>query len=308
VSVTASIGLPVHNGARYLRGAVESALAQTFEDFELVISDNASTDDTPTVCRELADRDGRIRYEPLETNIGPVGNHNRCIELSRGRYFMWLAYDDLLGPTQLERCVETLEREPRAAMAFPRLRYIDERGNLLGWQESPDLSIVADDAGARAWQLVEMELASTEIFSAFYSLFTREALDRTRRHGTYVAADQVLLFELVLAGKLMQIDGAEFRRRIHEESSMESHRTPAQRAVWFGSAPTKRPPLVHWSLFAHHYEAVGRSSIPWRSKLRAHRAVTYRAAREWRNLGGDFKDAYRGLRAERQTRGRDVPA
>jgi glycosyltransferase involved in cell wall biosynthesis len=308
VSVTASIGLPVYNGARYLRGAVESVLAQTFEDFELVISDNASSDDTPAICRDLADRDGRIRYEPLESNIGPVGNHNRCIELSRGRYFMWLAYDDLLGPTQLGRCVETLESQPGAAMAFPRLRYMDESGNVLGSQESRDLSILDDDAGARAWRLVELELASIEIFSTFYSLFSRKALDRTRRHGTYVAADQVLLFELVLAGKLVQVDGAEFWRRMHEESSMESHRTPAQRAVWFGSAPSRRPPLVHWSLFAHHYEAVGRSSIPWQSKLRAHGAVTYRAAREWRNLGGDFKDAYRALRANRDARTRNATA
>jgi glycosyltransferase involved in cell wall biosynthesis len=302
VTPAVSIGLPVHNGERYLANAIESVLAQTFGDFELLISDNASTDRTQEIGREIARSDPRVRYQRLDSNIGPVGNHNRCIDLARGRYFMWLASDDLLGETQVERCVEALETEPKAAMSFPRLTYIDEAGAVIGAQTTPDLSIVADDAGARAWQLVKHELAGVEIYSTFYSLMRRAALDRTRMHGTYVAADQVLLFELLLAGKLVQVQGAEFLRRIHEESSMVAHRTPEERAVWFGSDGRRRIPLVHWRLLAEHGKAVGRSAVPVRSKVRAYAAVAYRAAHEWRNLGGDFKDAARAVRARRAGR------
>jgi glycosyltransferase involved in cell wall biosynthesis len=297
VTATVSIGLPVHNGGRYLEGAVESVLAQTFGDFELLISDNASTDETPDIARAFARADRRVRYEPLDANIGPVGNHNRCIDLTRGRYFMWLASDDLLGPTLLERCTQALDAEPAAAMAFPRLTYIDDAGEVIGRQTTPDLSLRADDPGERTWELVRHELTGVEIFSTFYSLMRREMLDRTDLHGTYVAADQVLLFELALAGKLVQVEGAEFLRRIHDESSMVAFRTPEERAVWFGSKSGKRVPLVHWRLFAEHRRAVRRSQAPWRSRVRAHAAVAYRAGREWRNLGGDFKDAARAARA-----------
>jgi glycosyltransferase involved in cell wall biosynthesis len=291
-----SIGLPVHNGARYLQGAIESVLAQTSDDFELVISDNASTDATMDIARSFARADRRVRYERLETNIGPVGNHNRCVELTRGRYFMWLASDDLLGPTLLERCTEALEQEPAAATAFPRLVYIDDAGAVSGQQTTPDLSLLADDPGDRAWEMVRHELAGVEVFSTFYSLMRREVLDRTRLHGTFVAADQVLLFELALAGKLVQVDGAEFLRRIHDESSMVEFRTPEERAVWYGSGRRGGIPLVHWRLFAEHQLAVLRSGAPLKSKARAHAAVAYRFAHEWRNLGGDFKDAARAAR------------
>jgi hypothetical protein len=92
-----SIGLPVRNGERYVAGAIESALRQTFVDFELIVSDNASTDATESICRSFARQDSRVRYERSAEDRGAAGNHNRCFELSGGRYFMWLSYDDLLG-------------------------------------------------------------------------------------------------------------------------------------------------------------------------------------------------------------------
>jgi glycosyltransferase involved in cell wall biosynthesis len=294
-----SIGLPVRNGERYLSGAIESVLGQTFDDFELVVSDNASTDATESICRDFARRDTRVRYERSSTDVGAAGNHNRCVDLSTGPYFMWLAHDDLLGELQLERCVAALEHDPAASMAFPRLTYIDAEGAPSGSQTLDDLSLLADDPGARSWQLVRQELASEDIFSAFYSLLRRDALQRTRRHGTYLAADQVLVFELVLAGKLVQVAGAEFVRRRHGDSSMLRHRSPAERAVWFDTSARRRVHLAHWMLFGQHYRAIVRMRLPLRASLRAAAAVSYRALREWRNLGGDVKEAARTVRSSR---------
>ena len=89
-----SVGLPVYNGERYLREAVDSVLGQTYVNLELVISDNASTDATEAICREYAARDPRVRYHRAERNRGAVWNFNRAFELARGEFFMWQAFDD----------------------------------------------------------------------------------------------------------------------------------------------------------------------------------------------------------------------
>src|SRR5215469_6919606 len=104
-----SIGMPVYNGANYLRSSVPSLLAQDYEDFELLISDNASTDETESICRELAESDGRIRYFRNERNVGAAQNYNKVFRLASGTFFKWAAHDDECHPTMLRRCVEVLE-------------------------------------------------------------------------------------------------------------------------------------------------------------------------------------------------------
>ena len=112
-----TIGLPVYNGQNYLVETLESLLAQTYTDFELVISDNASTDRTEAICRQYAAGDARIRYYRNDENIGASANYNRAFELGRGEYFKWAAHDDLLAPTYLERCVEVLDANPDVVLA-----------------------------------------------------------------------------------------------------------------------------------------------------------------------------------------------
>src|SRR3546814_4612052 len=104
--------MPVYNGERYVASAIESLLAQDFEDFELIISDNGSTDRTEEICREFASRDPRIRYVREEENQGASWNFNRVFELARGEYFRWACHDDACEPTHLSRCVELLDESP----------------------------------------------------------------------------------------------------------------------------------------------------------------------------------------------------
>src|ERR1700737_2789384 len=89
-----SIGLPVYNGERYLRFAIDSLLEQDYINFELIISDNASTDATQAICQEFADKDPRVRYYRNQTNLGASGNYDRVFELARGDLFKWAAHDD----------------------------------------------------------------------------------------------------------------------------------------------------------------------------------------------------------------------
>jgi len=113
-----SIGLPVYNGENYLRNALESILDQTFRDFEVIISDNASTDRTGEICREYAAKDPRIRYCRNDRNLGAAGNFNRAFELSSGEYFKWAAHDDVIERDFLSSCVSVLDEDPSVVACF----------------------------------------------------------------------------------------------------------------------------------------------------------------------------------------------
>ena len=114
-----TIGLPVFNGIDYISQAIESILSQTFADFELYISDNASDDGTAEICRDFARRDRRIRYLHQPHNVGAAENYNLLFALGTGPYFKWAAHDDILHPRFLDVAVGILECHPHVVVASP---------------------------------------------------------------------------------------------------------------------------------------------------------------------------------------------
>ncbi len=106
-----SIGMPVYNGELFIRKRLESLLSQTFTDFELIISDNCSTDKTPTICQEYAKNDKRIRYFRQEKNNGGTWNFNFVLQQARFNYFVWAAVDDIWNPQFLEKNIRVLESD-----------------------------------------------------------------------------------------------------------------------------------------------------------------------------------------------------
>jgi glycosyltransferase involved in cell wall biosynthesis len=117
--VKVSLGIPVYNGERFVATAIQSALDQTFSDFELIICENAYTDQTAEICEEFACKDSRIRYIRQEINIGAKANFNRVFEYARGEYFKWIAADDVCGPRYLELTVTALDQDPTAFWLTP---------------------------------------------------------------------------------------------------------------------------------------------------------------------------------------------
>lgn len=115
-----SIGMPVYNGERYIRQALDSLLAQDYANFELIISDNVSTDGTQGICLEYAARDERIRYYRNETNLGALRNFNRVFELSSGKYFMWAAHDDVWNPAYVQEVLALLGSTIQRCSQFAR--------------------------------------------------------------------------------------------------------------------------------------------------------------------------------------------
>jgi glycosyltransferase involved in cell wall biosynthesis len=116
-----SIGLPVYNGENFIREAIDSILGQIFCDFELIISDNASSDGTEEICRSYAGRDQRVRYYRNEENIGSSGNYTRVFLLAKGKYFKWTAHDDICKPDFIEKCIEVLDKDDSLETTSPEV-------------------------------------------------------------------------------------------------------------------------------------------------------------------------------------------
>ena len=126
-----SVGMPVYNGEPYIEEAIKATLNQTYGNFELIISDNASTDKTEEICRDYASRDNRIRYVRNQENIGAANNYNQLFRLSTAKYFRWFNADDLCKETLHELCHQTMEENPDAAMCYGKTEIIDGSGNFL---------------------------------------------------------------------------------------------------------------------------------------------------------------------------------
>ena len=193
-----SIGLPVYNGERYLRQAIESLLAQDYGNFELIISDNASTDSTFTICQEYQAKDKRIRLYKNDRNLWMAYNFNNVFHLSSGKYFMWAAHDDLWGSTFISKCVARLEQNPAAIMCETDAQHIDQFGNK-GYTQ-----IVAETLGMDVSQRLHKLMTELGGFNA-YALMRSEALRKTNLLQPKFGLDIILLMELTMLGELVKV-------------------------------------------------------------------------------------------------------
>ena len=261
-----SIGMPVYNGESYLRPALDSILTQTFADFELIVSDNASADATQEICSAYAARDHRIRYHRNERNIGGAPNHNRTIELANGQYFKWAHYDDIWAPELLARSVEILDRYPNVVLCYSATKVIDENGEFV-----KDLK---DGLNLRAASAVDRYRAFHGRYRRqqatghiFLGLMRLEALKKTRQHGSIYSADIVLLAELALLGEFYEVPEPLFLRRVHPDSSMAKY-TPQGVAVFEDPTNRGRILLPRWRLAFELARSLQSSHLSIYDKLR----------------------------------------
>jgi len=258
-----SIALPVYNGDNYVGQALESVLAQTYTDFEVVISDNASTDGTEEICRSYASRDPRVQYFRSSVNRGVYWNFRRGLELSHGEYFMWLAHDDALAPEFLERCVAALDADPNAVLAYPKAIDIDENGKHLALKEQV-LNAESLSPRERFRQLTRMEHNCEAIFG----LIRVSVLRKVQVFGNLADADRVLLAELSLHGTYARVPEFLFLHREHPLRATNVY--PASRfertAVLL---PEKAAKIVfpHFRQFGEYLLAIYRSPLSWRGRL-----------------------------------------
>jgi glycosyltransferase involved in cell wall biosynthesis len=275
-----TIGLPVYNGQNYLAQTMDSLLAQTFRDFELVITDNASTDRTEVICREYAAADDRIRYHRNEENIGASANYNLVFELGRGDYFKWAAHDDLLAPTFLERCVEVLDNNPDVVLAYTQAKAIDDKGDVV--KVYPGKHHFASPVPRE--RFYEFVLDPHPVVAVF-GLMRREVLGRTRLIGKYAGSDRPLLSELSLLGKFHEVPEHLFFYRFHEEQSWGGNKSAQAQQAWYDPRRAGKITFPQWRLLREHVRSIERSPVGLTDRVSCYAYMGYWMLKNRRRLG-----------------------
>lgn len=273
-----SIGLPVYNGENFIALTLESILSQTFTDFELIISDNASTDATGAICQAYAARDERVHYSCNDRNLGAAPNYNHTFALARGEYFKWAAHDDWLAPTFLERCITALDQNPEAVLSYPYTQIIDADGNpLQDYEYNGRLRTGFACPADRFFDLVCLHQHCYPIFG----VIRRSVLARTPLHGSYGHADGVLLAQLALMGKFHEIPEVLFFSRRHPHQATTRFIWSQVEPDYYGFARwtnielDDRILLPRWRMLAEYCRVVGQAQISWRDRLACVGALLY---------------------------------
>jgi glycosyltransferase involved in cell wall biosynthesis len=266
-----SIGLPVYNGERYLEDALKSIREQTFTDYELIISDNGSTDRTEEICRRYASIDPRIRYYREDVNRGATWNYNRLLDLTTAPYFKWAAHDDMIAPSYLEKCVEVLDRDPSVVVSHSDDQDIDAEGH-------PDESFrrgshlpsfvrgMYDQPSLRFRRLMRDDHNVEQIFGVIRT----DILKKTRLIQSYTDSDRTLLVELALYGKVHEVRERLFIHRHHPNTSVRANPVEKgwhMRAAWFDPALRGRVLWSRWRQLGEYLRMIALGPLSLKERI-----------------------------------------
>ena len=189
-----TIGLPVRNAGSRVADVVRSVLAQDHENVELVISDNASTDDTEQVCHELATGDSRIVYHRQSDNVGLLNNFMHVIGAAKGTYFRWIGDDDRLEPSFVSRCLEVFEADPRLILVTTAIEYTGVPSAAY-----TGTGLASDDPVDRFVEMLRLLNAGQMVIDPLYAMMRRETVAPIPRRNM-LREDEVFATKLALAG------------------------------------------------------------------------------------------------------------
>lgn len=206
-----SIGLPTFNRALSLTKAIKSVLDQEYSNLELVISDNASADNTREICELFSRSDGRVRYFRQSNNMGAVANFEFAKQAATGKYFMWLADDDWMDPNYISDCAKILDSQPDCSVACGRARYYKNRN--LAFLED-EMNIV----DAQDYLRVVLFFESILYAGIIYGLMRRETLLQLSILGV-IGGDWLLLSKLACVGKMVTLETTALHRSLDGASS-----------------------------------------------------------------------------------------
>lgn len=292
-----TLGVPVYNGERFLRETLESLRAQTFSDFEMVISDNASTDGTEEIAREVAAADERVRYVRQRRNKGLAANYNDLFRVGTGEYFKWASSDDPCEPRFLERCVAMLDADPGAVLAYCRARFIDERGAEL---PEHDRGFPLDfEPGSERLRYI---IRADHWVNAILGVIRREALGATRLLPNYPGGDYALLGELSVQGRFVETPEALLRRRLHGAASSQLADDPHLILTHVTGGGGTSVPL--WLRLRDHARTILGADLPLGRKLGL---LTFLAGQAGRRRTRLIAEARRAVRARLSAGGGDGP-
>jgi len=282
-----SIGIPVYNSETFLPAAIESVLAQTFTDFELIICDNASTDRSFAICQAYAARDRRVRVLRNAENLGANPNYRKVAAAARGEFFKWASANDVIAPDFIERCLAALDQRPDAVLAFARTVLFD--GDPKAGTEYDDALELQDDEPFNRYRRIVEGLRLNNVING---LIRNASLRRTPVMPDYHSSDNVVLAYLALEGKFVRVPETAFYRRMDRESATRLQTADVVRLHHY---PTDRFESFFqgWQLNLGYLGAVLRSPLPRRRKLSALKYVAHQFYWQLPRLLGDVGEAFR---------------
>lgn len=278
-----TIALPVYNGEQFLAEAIDTLLAQTFSDFELILADNASTDGTEAICRDRAARDPRIRYDRAETNRGAMWNFNRVVDMARGEYFKWAAHDDKHEPTYVERCVEVLDRDPDVVLVCTKLIDIDDDG-VRKEVDVPHLRWDSRRPNVRFRALANPHHRCESVFGVMRT----DVLRRTTLLSDYAGCDRVLLAQIALMGRFYEVPEVLFLHREHKKRSTMEYKNVQTRSAWFNTARAGKPDVPHMKMLRGYARNIRSAAVPWTDKFACYAMLVPWSIRNRPGLWKDF--------------------
>jgi glycosyltransferase involved in cell wall biosynthesis len=212
-----SIGLPVYNEETFITETIKSVLSQTFQNFELIISDNSSTDKTALICQEFANKDSRIVFIKQEENIGAASNFKYTFEIAKGDFFVWISGHDLWDTSFLEQTFTLMQKDTTVVLCHPEAVWISIEGISLGTIGRPIETRGLDQLGRFHVALWGMSYASI-----VYGLIRTEALRNCSLGQKVIAPDNILLTELSLLGSFAYIPAPlQYIRKLDDYGSWE---------------------------------------------------------------------------------------
>jgi glycosyltransferase involved in cell wall biosynthesis len=249
-----SLGMPVYNGESFLKDAIHSILNQTFQNFELIISDNASTDQTQEICLFYAAQDQRIRYYRNERNMGAAWNQSQVVRVAKGEYFKWAHHDDVCAPELLEKCVEVLNQNSSVVLCYPQTTLINQSGKEV--EKCSDGFNLRSTKPHQRFRRYHQLVRYGNICNPFHGLMRRDILLKTPLVSGYPSSDLVLLGELILYGEFYEIQEYLFYKRDHPDNSVRAYSTYRERIAWYDPAKKGKLYLTKWKWFLEYLRAI----------------------------------------------------
>jgi glycosyltransferase involved in cell wall biosynthesis len=317
-----SVGIPVYNGEKFIQAAIDSILAQTFTDFELIICDNRSTDQTGAICQKYAAADPRVRYFLNEKNLGAAGNFDRVFTYATGKYFKWQAHDDLIQATYLERCIDVLESDPTIALCHSQTQLIDDPGQPLEASDKDRYIRYGDDKVLRVGlDAQDRKLGSTRVDERFraivlntrwcYEIFgviRSDMLRRTTLQEAFYGTDKVLLAELSVLGRFDVIPEPLFVNRRHLAQS-GSLKTAKARERWNNPLGQRSHVFPRLLCLKGYIRAALHSQMTLRERLGCFLVIASYVLRlgRWRNVIREYTRGLMKNRPERKETSEPIP-
>lgn len=272
-----SVGLPVFNGENYVAEAIDSVLAQTFSDLELIIHDNASTDRTEEICRAYAAQDRRVLYFRNPRNLGAAPNYNLAQGQARGRYFKWLAHDDRMRPGYLAATIRALDENPDAVICNTVVQYIDEHGEPIGIYDS---GLSEGDVASPAARFRSLVLYSHSCVD-FFGLIRRDAMAGSLLHGPFHGADRAFIAQMALRGRLLQIKEPLVEMREHPHRYTRRQGSSKERRAWHDASHRNKITFPVWRLYLEYLKMVRTAPLSTADRLRSWGVLAQWWFRNW---------------------------